>query len=434
MTPRTVVSFLFRGRGRLATARQWHRQVILASTAVCLMASALVGQTSDTIVVSATKPRHQGVAELVEEVTLGAGSDAEEFSFTRAFVAPGREGGVYVIDWRGMGASSVRLYDRDGKYIRTFGRNGQGPGEYVHLVGDVRELPDGRVLLSDGLGVLVYSATGQPLGRWEAKARALNVGSSILVDPRGFIYTYGLHRTDPRATLGTLFLYRFDLNGKLTETVPAPEAEFPTPARRARIIVPFVPGYLVAWSPQGYFVTSYTATYAVDFRRAVSGSAALTVAWQQGDPVTSLRRTVPPVQTHAGERSDWRQNLTMAMRQGRTTPKWEWVGPDIPRLKPPISGVSIASDGRVWVRLSQTARLNSAVSIPNVPTTRMYAPKRWAEPQIYDVFEANGTYVGQVRLPDRTESFSADGDIVWAVSNDQDDVPTVRRYRIRWAK
>lgn len=64
------------------------------------------------------------------EETLRLGSLDGEWD---AFVSPGlpREGpgGVIVLLDRGLPA--VRLFDRDGRYIRDLGRQGEGPGEYV---------------------------------------------------------------------------------------------------------------------------------------------------------------------------------------------------------------------------------------------------------------------------------------------------------------
>jgi hypothetical protein len=162
---------------------------------LALASNSIDAQRSDTTVIRAGSPLHPGVATLVEEVTLGNGSDAEEYIFTSVGLRSGSDGSLYVIDRMDM-ASSVRQYDRAGKLVRAFGRNGQGPGEYIALVGDVRELPDSRVLLSDARGILVYSRAGEPLGRWNGRARAANFGSQILVDPSGFVLTNGVKPRD----------------------------------------------------------------------------------------------------------------------------------------------------------------------------------------------------------------------------------------------
>jgi hypothetical protein len=58
--------------------------------------------------------------------------------------------------------------------------------------------------------------------------------------------------------------------------------------------------------------------------------------------------------------------------------------------------------------------------------------KRDERPAIYDIFEPDGKYVGQVQVPARVSSVLRKGDQVWAVAYDEDDVSFVKRYRIRW--
>jgi hypothetical protein len=416
---------------------------------MCLVASASglssARAQADTTIIYVRSAGGPRVGVLLEEVTLGSGSHADEYQFSDAYVFIGSGGGVYVVDLRdprGL-SSAVRQYDRAGRLLRTLGRPGRGPGEYFGAPGDVKELPDGRVLLSDGGGIHVYSRSGEPLARWEAKARAINRGSHILVDPSGFVYAYGENRQGERSPVGIApapVLYRFRFDGVLVDTIDAPRAPGPNPGRMGRVNIPFFPTFLVAWSPLGYFVTSYTATYAVDIRqsrpdRAGRNSGAM---WQPGDPVIRLTRSVASIRVLDAERDDWRQSLTMFMRSGgRSNLNWRWNGPDVPSVKPPISDLFVASDGRIWVRLSQPAKLVSSVIIPSRPATanesyRIDARHRWVEPLLYDVYEPSGRLVGQVRFPDGVARLAVAGDTVWAVLKDIDDVPTVKRFRIDW--
>jgi len=53
-------------------------------------------------------------------------------------------------------------------------------------------------------------------------------------------------------------------------------------------------------------------------------------------------------------------------------------------------------------------------------------------PALYDVFEPNGAYVGQVEVPPRVSTVVRRGDYVWGVEFDDDDVQRVVRFRIVW--
>jgi hypothetical protein len=56
------------------------------------------------------------------------------------------EGNVYVLDWR---EKTVRKFDSQGKFLLSFGRSGQGPGEFSSPT-EIRYLPDGHLLVFEG--------------------------------------------------------------------------------------------------------------------------------------------------------------------------------------------------------------------------------------------------------------------------------------------
>jgi|GEM_PF-1308464 len=66
---------------------------------------------------------------LVEDLVIGEEKDEARF-FPRGAQAFGDdEGTIYVMDF---GNKPIQVYDREGKYVRTLGRIGQGPGEFAY--------------------------------------------------------------------------------------------------------------------------------------------------------------------------------------------------------------------------------------------------------------------------------------------------------------
>jgi len=105
--------------------------------------------------------------------------------------------------------------------------------------------------------------------------------------------------------------------------------------------------------------------------------------------------------------------------------------PAIPDHKPPFRSLRAGTDGRIWVRLWTEGR-----EVPNEdhdPGDPESAPFTWVQPLRYDVFEADGTYLGAVDIP---EGFSLSAppvfghSFVWAVERGDLGVQWVRRYRI----
>jgi hypothetical protein len=57
-------------------------------------------------------------------------------------------------------------------------------------------------------------------------------------------------------------------------------------------------------------------------------------------------------------------------------------------------------------------------------------PARWRTRSAYEVFGRDGRFLGRVTLPPRASLQAAEGDFVWGTQLDEDDVPTVVRWRV----
>lgn len=82
-----------------------------------------------------------------EEYQIGAleGDPNQVFGGFISF-AVDEEGCVYVLDWR---AKTVRKFDDSGKFLLSFGRPGQGPGEFSSPT-EIRHIPDGHIVVFEG--------------------------------------------------------------------------------------------------------------------------------------------------------------------------------------------------------------------------------------------------------------------------------------------
>jgi hypothetical protein len=97
---------------------------------------------------------------LVKELQIGALEGPAETTFAEiSDVAVNGQGEIYVADRR---LAEIRKFDKDGKHLLTFGRKGQGPGEFQ----SIRVLAIGRrgevVVFDDMLGrISVFSDGGE---------------------------------------------------------------------------------------------------------------------------------------------------------------------------------------------------------------------------------------------------------------------------------
>jgi hypothetical protein len=431
------------------------RLVLVAFIAVALCSSrsaargtGAVPQVSDTVVKMAGAPRHAGGGVLRQELILGAGSSADEYLFSDINqVVMLRDGSIVVTDGVLTSAPSLRVYDASGKYVRTLGRRGQGPGEFM-LINGVAALPDGRLIVRDPQNnrINVYAANGAVLDQWNfPRSPNVDLSPGLFADSAGTVYLR-LILPAPAGQVGgvkPIALVRFGSDGRVIDTVRVPALPVPpnkiTAAKvepggtsRNDFTVPFMPDSRWALSPRGHLITGTTGRYAFEIlapRVGTAGAASSSRAWwKAGDPIISVRRNVQPVALASEERTEW--IATMEALARTVDPRWRWTGPEVPRSKPAYRDLKIAADGRIWVLVSTPSE-----RIPRVEwdtTSSPMAKVHWREPARYDVFEPDGSYLGVVAIPPRTTFQAARGDVVWATVAGPDGEPTVQRFRVVW--
>ncbi len=391
----------------------------------------------DTVVRIAGTPVHARQGTLVEELSIGVVDGAEEYLFGEvADIAVGNDGALFVLDRK---VPVIRQFSAAGKFVRNIGRFGSGPGEYRSVSG-LAVMKDGRLLLWDtgNWRVNIYSPTGQFITQWMTPSGTANstatYARAIMVDTSGAVWCRGSVLTRGAAGLQRRNVWlRVDAGG-VRDTVELP----PIPATPDALIatsangnatstanVPFMPVAMTARSPFGTFVSGLPNRYAFEIVAT-------------GKPITSIRReNTQALPVTAAERSAERTRIETMLR--RTQPDWSWNGPEIPRTKPFYGGLAVALDGRIWVAVVPEVRRVGAINGPagvGIGAPRRAPqpanPERDEHPAVYDIFEPDGKYVGQVQVPARVSSVLRKGDNVWAVAYDEDDVSTVKRYRIRW--
>lgn len=107
----------------------------------------------------------------------GTGEGQDLFSVSDAAVAP--DGSILILDG---GSRSIRVYSRDGAFLRSVGRDGDGPGEYRSLRA-LRVLRSGEVLVHDPVA-LRLTRLDKNLEVMGTERIARDVGASVPVPGR----------------------------------------------------------------------------------------------------------------------------------------------------------------------------------------------------------------------------------------------------------
>jgi hypothetical protein len=356
--------------------------------------------------------------ELVDELSIGAleGSDEEMFGLVGS-VASTSDGGAFVYDSQ---AREIRRFGADGSFVGMVGRQGEGPGEHERI-NNMLVLPDGRLVVNDPRlrRVTWYDADGEYersvpgmsglFGGSGTSFAATADGSSVWV--RTPVYPpsditdrrEGFVRHGSDGSVDTLLAPDFDVSRFATRVSQ------PGGGVTAEIRTPFAPDGLWTVGHGGEEYLARSDRYALEVVRPDGSVLRIT------SDVTAV-----PVAAAEGE-----YHRDFALETGRRIdPGWDWSLPAIPGEKPFIKRVYLGDRGRIWLHVSSTGQPVEVEDREGAMVTR------WREPVVFDVFEADGTFLGTVRPPSGTNLLSYRGDTVWGVHRDRLGVSYVKRFRV----
>lgn len=293
---------------------------------------------------------------LVEDLRIGRvdGAGPEVFGQVAA-VEIDPDGRIYVAEGR---PHQIRVFDADGRHLRTIGSEGRGPGQFSLISGLAWH--SGFLWVMDPLNrrLTVFGEGVDPRA-----THPRDMGLNVTIPWAGRVDSLGrLHDVEteagPRGTARKFRVrYRMDPDEglRVLDSLRIPDIEVPTHVFRREGVTevsayPFSPRVQTAVAPDGGIWLANTAEYRLhklDYR----GDTMRTVG---------LRQPSPPV---TAEERD-----SAAAATG--------LEPDrIPDVKPAIRYFDVGDDGRLWVQ----------------PVRERGAPAVW------DVFEDDGAYVGRVR-------------------------------------
>jgi hypothetical protein len=326
------------------------------------------------------------------------------------------------------------LIDPDGSAMRRIGRVGSGPGEY-RSVNDIAVARDGALVMWDegNARLNIYNTDGthrttvaMPFADCCGLPVTIDTANRIWLTTQPGVIAGQENPVDPSTFIATAIRYlRYDMTGALIDSVMAPVL----PGADGRVAalqissagmlgavrqVPYATYPRQAVSPLGHIVSAMARPYAVHTQA-------------RAKPIRITRAFVPPL-VDGTERAQLRAEIEHFMR--RENPDFRWNGPELPHDKPPINGLRVGLDGRIWVELS----VPSEEFVPDLPSgpTRNRPPlvtfrpreKRW------DVFEADGRYLGRIAASRGVTLYATRGNRLWGVIRDANDVAAVVRMHV----
>ncbi|MFW6198285.1 MAG: 6-bladed beta-propeller [Acidobacteriota bacterium] len=379
-----------------------------------------------TTVRNAAGSQWGGAGTLAEELSIGVLEGDEEYMLGGVSGLWVTEEHVYVAD---VQVPVVRVYDRDGRWIRDIGQEGQGPGEF-RRPRDVAVLPDGTVVVVDGGNrrLVFFDPAGNPQRTWTPEGGHLS-GVDVTRDGT-LLVRQMLPREDdgsPGVIIPSSALTPVGADGSAGEPRLPPMLGFeadPLVVREGRSTIAFAgntlfrPDHVWTVRPDGAIVAGVGDEYGFEIHHP-DGS------------VIAVERFPDPVPVHPDEAAYAVEAIEATVHQ--LAPGWTYDGA-VPDTKPAFTSLTADRDDRIWVgRPGEAHRIDDCVENPaDDPDTAMQRPC-WQSPTLVDLFAPDGTYLGPVDRPadlDFRRTFIA-GDEYWAAVVDEAGLVTVRRFRIR---
>jgi sugar lactone lactonase YvrE len=337
-----------------------------------------------------------------EELRIGSAMDEGPGMFGAvSSIAVDAGGRIYVLDGQ---AQEVRVFDRDGAYVRTIGRKGGGPGEFADAVALL--MRPGRtefwVVDYGNARYARFDTAGRQLATMRRPFSFRSYPWRGALDSAGHVMEQNIvHAT--REQRARDVLVRFDDAGAPTDTVDLPMFE---PERfvvnnsaglpMMSMTVPFTPGQVRLIDPRGYVWSAITDRYHL-VQRAFAG-----------DTVRVIERDVRPREVTDAEADE----VEASIRE-RMDPRMRIDRSRFGTTHPLLGAMFLDDAHHLWVW-------------PDVPTPE----QRGA----LDVFDPQGRYLGRVNsdvvLGGTMVPPQVIGNLVYGVVKDSLDIPYVVRARI----
>ncbi|MGQ0704139.1 MAG: 6-bladed beta-propeller [Gemmatimonadales bacterium] len=382
----------------------------------------VVDSTTDSIIVQVRGPvSEDAVRHLVEEVRIApTADDTTLFSQVSEFdVDPA--GRMWVYDFQ---VNQILLFDAAGGLLRRVGRQGAGPGEFNSNSG-MAVLGDTGLAIWDSRNgrVSFFSGAGEFRTSWRMPT-GFFTNDGLVTDRSGALFVkQPIARPKEGEVIGRMGLVRLGEGGTMRDSLNPPDLPVEQVnyvgvtkdgGARSSYGAPYGPSYHWSWHPDGYFVVGNGGSYEIVLARPNS------------KPIV-IKRDVPRVPVAEEERGEGRAWITYGIRQ--TVRDWTWSGPDVPAVKAPLRSLFIARDGRIWATVAFPSE-----RIPDAELAVSRDPNRpvshFRTPLVCEVFTPDGRFLGRVSFPPRTHLVEADGNTVWALGRDENDLQAIVRYRI----
>ncbi|HPW17942.1 MAG TPA: 6-bladed beta-propeller [Candidatus Aminicenantes bacterium] len=317
------------------------------------------------------------VLELAEDLSLG-GPDAQgEAALDRIRqVLPDDAGTLYVLDER---ASHVKVFDASGKYLRTIGRKGQGPGELEYpMTMSLNEKTGELAVHQQSRGIAFFKTDGTYLRQLSLKVM---LGARARLDSRGQIYLLEIVMDNESSRYATRKLAP---DGSVLATI----SETPTPTGSGNTTRAFIPVAFYGIDREDRFIYGFPETYEIQIYGPTEAKV-----------LRKITRAYDPVAVTDEDKAERRKDVPPGYSREL----------EFPKHHPAYSRFFLSDLGHIFVQTYEKADGGRL---------------------IHDVFDAEGRFIG--RLPLKPSGIGILKGKYYALEEDEEGYQCVKRYAVTW--
>ncbi len=315
------------------------------------------------------------ILELHEELSLGGRQAVGECAFGQVqAVAVDDSGSIYVLDRKNF---NIKVFDSSGKHLRTFGRAGQGPGEFEYPYSLSLNRVSSELMVHQLATRLIFFKTdGTFLRDLPLKTMLALFG---IVDTRGRIYIMANIEDDQGRRFQTKLLAPDGSELAMIAESPNPRTDHPDPFRPASHFSVDRNDNLLYGCPRTYEIRFFRPSDHIEFKR--------------------IEREYDPVAVTAAEREASQKRVPYGTK----------ITFDFSKYHSAYRRFFTSDLGHVFVETWETTE---------------YGQK------IHDLFDAEGHFVS--RIPLRPLGITMARAKYYALEEDEDGYQNIKRYAVKW--
>ena len=317
---------------------------------------------------------------LKEDLVIGKETNKEDywFSFLNS-IAVDDSGNIYTLDPKEI---KIRVFNTKGKLLRTFGRRGQGPGEFSGP-GGIKVMPDGVLVVYDVLSLRFTYLTLNGKFLKTVSVNKLPMGS-VRIDSRGFVYQYKRGRGNKMVE--ELIKYDPDLN-------PIMKFHSFEKTRKQRVRNPFPEGYHFDISKDDNLIWILSSTYDIH------------VVDPNGKTVKRILRDHDPVKITDSEKE-------RIKKEESSIPAPLQIKLEFPECYPVVSRLLIDNHDRIYTKTSEKDGKGCIY---------------------YDVFDPMGRYISRFSLPENEQVAAIKNNKLYCIIRENEEgISVAKIYSIGW--